>query len=488
MSAPISGSADGSPPQGFYPDPSIPGYIRYWSGAAWVPGTSRPAPAEGEPMPAPPPSAARPPAPVPPVTPVTPVSASSSMPSASAEPVARRAADETGPVFLDEEPEPEPGPVVERGPAGGGAWQADGGAQDQRVSWGGGAAAAASGPAALPKARDPRLPELPAVEPVAPERAEPPVPAQGQGQGQSQQVQGQQMQGHGGHGQGTLDLRPKPHGAAPGGPPAPLPAVAPAARQAWPAQRAGEATPVAPVAPVPSAGSQGAALPARRPESAPVPVERRQPVGWAQQVHQLAQQGPQAVPGGAVAESAAPDAAWRKPPKDDPFLRAAQAQGRPAALGRRLAARLLDSAVLGAVVGAVAVPLWAKSVEHIDAKVEQARQTGRTVTVWLLDGTTGTYLAIVLGVLLVAGLLYEALPTAKWGRTLGKKVFGVRVLDIESHDTASTGAAVRRWLVYGGLGVVAVGLLNVVWCLFDRPWRQCWHDKVARTFVASAGE
>ncbi|CAM5577096.1 hypothetical protein SANTM175S_05718 [Streptomyces antimycoticus] len=56
MSAPTSGSADGSSIPGFYPDPSIPGYIRYWNGAAWVPGTSRPAPAAGEAMPAPPPS------------------------------------------------------------------------------------------------------------------------------------------------------------------------------------------------------------------------------------------------------------------------------------------------------------------------------------------------------------------------------------------------------------------------------------------------
>ncbi|WP_251064683.1 DUF2510 domain-containing protein, partial [Streptomyces sp. ISL-44] len=30
--------------EGYYPDPSIPGYVRYWNGAAWVPGTSRPAP------------------------------------------------------------------------------------------------------------------------------------------------------------------------------------------------------------------------------------------------------------------------------------------------------------------------------------------------------------------------------------------------------------------------------------------------------------
>ncbi|MFD6105027.1 DUF2510 domain-containing protein [Nocardia salmonicida] len=27
--------------------------MRYWNGASWVPGTSRPAPAAGEPLPAP---------------------------------------------------------------------------------------------------------------------------------------------------------------------------------------------------------------------------------------------------------------------------------------------------------------------------------------------------------------------------------------------------------------------------------------------------
>ncbi|WP_107426589.1 RDD family protein, partial [Streptomyces albireticuli] len=197
--------------------------------------------------------------------------------------------------------------------------------------------------------------------------------------------------------------------------------------------------------------------------------------GWAQQVQQLARQRPQG------ADAPAP---W-KPPKDDPFLRAAQEQGRPAGLGRRLAARLLDSAVLGAVVSAAAVPLWSKAAEHIDTKVEQAKQSGRTVTVWLLDGTTGTYLGIVLAVLLVAGVVLEALPTAKWGRTLGKKLCGVRVLDIESHDTPGFGAALRRWLVYGVLGILGAGVLGVLWCLFDRPWRQCWHDKAARTFVAA---
>ena len=48
MSAPPSGSANGSTTAGYYPDPSIPGYIRYWDGMAWVPGTSRPEPRSGE--------------------------------------------------------------------------------------------------------------------------------------------------------------------------------------------------------------------------------------------------------------------------------------------------------------------------------------------------------------------------------------------------------------------------------------------------------
>ena len=34
------------PEAGYYADPSIPGYIRYWDGTQWVPGTSRPAPSE----------------------------------------------------------------------------------------------------------------------------------------------------------------------------------------------------------------------------------------------------------------------------------------------------------------------------------------------------------------------------------------------------------------------------------------------------------
>ncbi|GAA2918559.1 hypothetical protein GCM10020221_13540 [Streptomyces thioluteus] len=405
MSAPIPGSADGSPSQGYYPDPSIPGYIRYWSGTAWVPGTSRPAPAEGEPMPGPPPGV---PAPLPALAAPVPPSPR----PAGQHPTAGQGRDETGPVFFDEEQLParrEPAawpdprvaePAAPGSPAREGTMDLGG----RKPVPGPSAPQVHHGPSALSSAQPPRSWPEEARQPVPVQQHRPPaawsppqLPVQQQPQPQPQQLQGQ--------------LQP-------------------------------------------------------RPTAQPLPVQHAAP----------------APP--AVREPGVP-APW-KPPTENPFLQAARREGRPAGLGRRLAARLVDTAVLGGALAALAVPLWAKSVEHIDEKVDRAKRSGQTVTVWLLDGTTGAYLAIVLGALLLCGVLYEVLPTAKWGRTLGKKLCGVRVIDIGSHDTASFGAVLRRWLVYSVPGLLGVGLLGVLWCLFDRPWRQCWHDKAARTFVASA--
>ncbi|NUO45625.1 MAG: RDD family protein, partial [Streptomyces sp.] len=236
-------------------------------------------------------------------------------------------------------------------------------------------------------------------------------------------------------------------------------------QQANPA--AAPATPSVPQQPTPASASGGATPMTSGPGGG-------QP-SWAQQVHRLA---------GASGEDQ-PVVPW-KPPVDDIFQAAArrQASARPAGLGKRLAARLLDTVVLLGVTAAAAVPLGTRALDHVDEKIDAAKLSGETVTVWLLDGTTSTYLGGVLAVLLVFGVLYEALPTAKWGRTLGKRLLGLEVRDIEGGEPPSFGAALRRWLVYSVPGLLAIGVVGVVWGLFDKPWRQCWHDKAAHTFVA----
>ncbi|MEE4423264.1 RDD family protein [Streptomyces bugieae] len=461
---------------------------------------------------------------------------------APAAPPPTPAVEETGPVFLDED-EPAAGdaglPVVRRGgevetrPAAAGwddparlhgagpepapAWQADASRQsgfgneaDRRISWGAHDQAPAGTPSgaaswgSVPPQRD----EQPAADPASgdvPGTSSSATPAPGAPDAPSdgtvaiRAVNPAARRGNSGD-QGTTAIRAVRPGAAapakgnetmairvagggrntsptPGGAPQSLPSVGAQARQN-PAQQS-----PAPQHPAPQQAQQApggqqppAGFPAQH-AAAPTPSA---PPASASPASAPPASGPAQ---GAGAEGVIP---WKPPSAADPFFAAAQAaQGHPAGLGRRLAARLIDTLVLGAATAAVAVPMWSTVTDHIDAKVEAARQSGRQVTVYLIDGTTAPVFATILAVLLIGGALYEALPVLKWGRTLGKKLCGVRVLDIESHDTPMLAAALKRWFCYSVLGVLAVGLVNVVWCVFDRPWRQCWHDKLARTFVAA---
>lgn len=508
MSAPTPAPGDDRPRDGYYPDPSIPGYVRYWNGAAWVPGTSRPAPTDGEPL-APPPGAG-------------PVAAPAPAP-----------VEETGPHFFDEDPadgrhgsRPEPAT----------AWGADrsrqsgfGGEQDRRVSWGSpeGADPRTQGaPPAQPDGHAARTDGTATIPPAEPDAggtrifrratagsggAAPARPADGSRTGGpvddpgtmtfralSQRTGGQS--GAAGAQSGSTGQPAPGAGAqpAPGTPGfgagkaaaeraagAQAGAVAPGASAAPTALSGPQQTPPAAQAPAPNASvPQQAGPQPNNPGPQPAPAASATPMtagpgggqpSWAQQVHRLAE-----APG-----EGQPVAPW-KPPVEDIFQAAArrQASARPAGLGKRLAARLVDSLVLGAVTAVAAVPLGTKAIDHVNEKVDAAKLSGETVTVWLLDGTTSVYLGIVLAVLLVTGVLYEVLPTVKWGRTLGKKLLGLEVRDIEGHEPPSFGAALRRWLVYCVPGLLAIGIVGVLWGLFDRPWRQCWHDKAAHTFVA----
>ncbi|MEU3335233.1 RDD family protein [Streptomyces sp. NPDC002144] len=549
MSAPTPAPGDDRPREGYYPDPSIPGYVRYWNGASWVPGTSRPAPTAGEPL--------SPPA--------------GSAPSPSVE--------ETGPHFFDEDPEPSPSDLPHGsrpGPAP--AWGADrahqsGFGDDRRVSWGadprvphptgdatstdgtatipptdeaasdvrsdgtfvfrrpaagGGGAGVQGGPGAggstgsgaggstpgIPHPAGPRSDEgtmtFRAVSPRTGQQGgaqaggtgAPDGSPGGSGAGARSVPGAEGAVGPGGHGAGFgapgLAGGPGASGGPAFGPSSSAAAAAPAvpAPSSGPgfgagkaaAERAAAAAPTAlsgPQQPAPAVPQQpGAAQPAPvgqpgADQSAPAAPMTSGPGGgqpsWAQQVHRLA--------GGSEGEQ--PVVPW-KPPVEDVFQAAARRQSaaRPAPLGKRLIARIVDNLVIGAVTAVAAVPLGTKAIDHVNDKIDAAKLSGRTVTVWLLDGTTSVYLGIVLAVLLVFGVLYEALPTARWGRTLGKRLLGLEVRDIEAHEPPAFGAALRRWLVYSVPGVLAIGVVGVLWCLFDRPWHQCWHDKAARTFVA----
>ncbi|UGQ09593.1 RDD family protein [Yinghuangia sp. ASG 101] len=157
----------------------------------------------------------------------------------------------------------------------------------------------------------------------------------------------------------------------------------------------------------------------------------------------------------------------------------------PAPLPRRFLARLTDLIVPLAVGVGVAFATVPSALDHLRDKMERVRYEGRTETVWLIDGTTTLAAVYVLAAVLAAMFVYEVIPTWLRGRSVGKTLFGLRVVDVGSHKTPELGQAVRRWLVLGLPGLLVVGLIGVVRGAFDLPWRQGWHDLAANTFVGT---
>ncbi|MFF2077756.1 RDD family protein [Kitasatospora sp. NPDC058162] len=479
-------AADGdpavAPEPGYYPDPSIPGFVRYWGGSAWVPGTSRPAPVQGEVL-QPPRYATRRPVPdvaaaravPPPVVPVpqarsespVPVSASSPSLSPALSPALELrevreardvrevpAAGDTGPVYLDQttggasfvvgprvaeaiggpvfrtvEPvaEESPGsPGGAPGLPGDSGWQADPRAQRGLMETGGAPRWVSWG--VLPGALDEEEGRAEAERAaVAVEVAVAVAPAvAGTVREAAVPVAGEVAGGAVGAVVGGVVEEVAASGAVRG------------------------------VAPVRTAAPS---------VPAPVPVPAPEPV-------------PVAAPAGALPVV--------RPARESAVRRRA-APPVPAGLGRRLAARAVDTAVLLVVAVAAGIPLGSSVSDHLQQKLDQAKMasslTRRQVQVWLVDDVVLAKAAALLAILVFASLVYEVLPVARTGQTFGKRLARIRVVDAHApggRTRLSLGRSLLRWFVRQ-LGTVL--LLGLVWPVVDRPARRGWQDRAARTRV-----
>ncbi|MFI9322352.1 RDD family protein [Kitasatospora aureofaciens] len=468
-------AADGdpavAPEPGYYPDPSIPGFVRYWGGSGWVPGTTRPAPAEGEVL-QPPRYATRRVAPVPgPVAapdlaaaravppPMAPVQVSEAVPVPVQGPV-------PAPV-LPERAEP---PVVVSAPslAPPPSREAPGSGDtgpvylDQTT----GGASFVVGPRVAEVIGGP---VFRTVEPSAEEASGVPGASGWQADPRAQR--------------GLTETGGSPHwvswGVLPGAPEeeegragveraavavevatAVAPAVAVAVREV--------PAPVEPVMAMPVVEV------AAEPEETPAPARTEAPPAEA----------PAPVTGPAAPPAASLPAVR---PAREAAVRRRSAAPVSAGLGRRLAARAVDTGVLLVVAAAAGIPLGGSVSDHLRQKLDQARMASslarRQVQVWLVDDVVLGKLAALLGILVFVSLVYEVLPVARTGQTFGKRLARIRVVDATApggRTRLSLGRSLLRWVVRQ-LGTVL--LLGLVWPLFDRPARRGWQDRAARTRV-----
>lgn len=164
--------------------------------------------------------------------------------------------------------------------------------------------------------------------------------------------------------------------------------------------------------------------------------------------------------------------------------------------GRRFVAYLIDGIVLGIVsllLGAV-LGIWGPLTELLDAATTTDPSTDLTPQFEaFLQDNAGTLLMFSL-LQLVASGIYHVVLTATKGRTVGKRIVGIRVRLREREGLPIWRAAVLRWLVHHALpnlgsGVPGLGFIAALFPLIDGLWplwdarRQAIHDKAAKTSV-----
>ncbi|GAA4329651.1 hypothetical protein GCM10023178_42530 [Actinomadura luteofluorescens] len=161
--------------------------------------------------------------------------------------------------------------------------------------------------------------------------------------------------------------------------------------------------------------------------------------------------------------------------------------------GARLGAGILDSFVVG--LAATPAVLFSIRWDRIQDMVESGEPMTNPLDLYNIPRlVTGYAIAFLLG------FVYFTVLHARWGQTLGKKAFGIRLVRAADLSAVSWGQALgRQAFVYaisvttGALNLVTpaagilglVGLLDNAWILWDEK-RQALHDKVAGTVVVKA--
>jgi uncharacterized RDD family membrane protein YckC len=152
----------------------------------------------------------------------------------------------------------------------------------------------------------------------------------------------------------------------------------------------------------------------------------------------------------------------------------------------RAMARLLDAFV----EGIIALPfvlwfVWPAAQRFVESLPTDGSQPSQEVMTRfqadLLElSTTITVISV------LVSLVYQLPQNKAWGRTLGKRALGIRIRPLAADIGLSWGQVVSRWGVFEACSIVLGGLpllVDCLWPLWDRPWRQALHDKVARTVV-----
>jgi uncharacterized RDD family membrane protein YckC len=158
---------------------------------------------------------------------------------------------------------------------------------------------------------------------------------------------------------------------------------------------------------------------------------------------------------------------------------------------QRLLARLIDGFAVALLSLPAVIPAFAAMFHRLQAVARQypegPAQPGAQVAFnRVIFAMYGTFFLVAIASAVIS-FGYDWLQHGLWGRTLGKRALGTKVVTANDRARISGRAAAGRAAIYGVLPAIPFAgglfaLLNELWLLWD-PRRQCLHDKAAGTVV-----
>ncbi|MFJ1606533.1 RDD family protein [Streptomyces sp. NPDC088253] len=141
--------------------------------------------------------------------------------------------------------------------------------------------------------------------------------------------------------------------------------------------------------------------------------------------------------------------------------------------GKRTVARIIDIVLVGIVVWLLS---WAFGVTEYNMNADK------------IQYSKGLGQSVIAAVLYVG---YDTIMISRSGQTLGKKLFNLRVANLDDGSTPSVQTTLVRslvlWIPFAFCCACIWTAIAGGWSFFDKPYKQGLHDKAAKTVVVSTG-
>ncbi len=153
---------------------------------------------------------------------------------------------------------------------------------------------------------------------------------------------------------------------------------------------------------------------------------------------------------------------------------------KPADIGKRLVAYIIDSLVLGALTSILLVPFYCCMFIPLGL-TSNTRTMSNPAELLLICGSAIILIALEIAITYAYAVWYPV--TRQHGATLGKKAMHIRVVKADGKEVGQGTMLLREFI--GKPISRVVFYFGYIWILIDEKGRG-WHDMIADTLVVEA--